>query len=149
MGKMKKKVKEYNARGERMYENPINRENAKTEKINKNKMKNTEISTSECVKAEVLYRRIMWRLNLLTGQIHKSKKGFTCFYALVQKKQNVLVGEKNEKDISWVEAFDDFTENWEEMENVKDEVDWMIRDIFFAVEREEDERKKKTEKDMH
>ena len=28
MGKMKK-AKEYNARGERMYENPINRENAK------------------------------------------------------------------------------------------------------------------------
>jgi len=146
---MKKTVKEYNARGERMYENQINRENAKTEKINKNKMKNTEISKSECVKAEVLYRRIMWRLNLLAEQIHESKKGFTCFYAIVQKKQNVLVGEKNEKDISWVEVFDDFTENWEEMENVKDEVDWMIRDIFFVVEREEDERKKKTEKDMH
>jgi len=29
---MKKKVKEYNARGERMYKNSINRENAKTEK---------------------------------------------------------------------------------------------------------------------
>ena len=29
------------------------------------------------------------------------------------------------------------------MENVKDEVDWMIRDIFFAVEREEEEYKKK------
>ena len=28
-----KKAKEYNARGERMYENPIKRENAKTEKI--------------------------------------------------------------------------------------------------------------------
>jgi len=27
-----KKAKEYNARGERMYENPINRENAKTNK---------------------------------------------------------------------------------------------------------------------
>jgi len=26
---MKKKVKEYNARGERIYKNPINRENAK------------------------------------------------------------------------------------------------------------------------
>ena len=26
---MKKKVKEYNARGERKYKNPINRENAK------------------------------------------------------------------------------------------------------------------------
>ena len=35
----KKMLKEYNARGERMYKNLINRENAKTEKINKNKMK--------------------------------------------------------------------------------------------------------------
>ena len=105
-------------------------------------MKNTETSTSECVKAEVLYRRIMWRLNLLAGQIHESKKGFTCFYALVQKKQNVSVGEKNENDISWVEMFDDFIETWEEMENVKDEVDWMIRDIFFAVEREEEYKRK-------
>jgi len=34
MGKMKKKVKKYNARGERMYENAIKRENAKkTRKI--------------------------------------------------------------------------------------------------------------------
>ena len=29
MGKMKKKAKKYNARGERMYENIINRENTK------------------------------------------------------------------------------------------------------------------------
>ena len=97
---------------------------------------------SERIKADVLYRRIMWRLNLLAGQIHESKKGFTCFYTQAQKKSNVLVGEKNENDISWVEAFDDFAENWEEMENVKDEVDWMIRDIFFAVEREEEYNKK-------
>ena len=105
-------------------------------------MKNTEMRPSERIKAEVLYRRIMWRLNLLAGQIHESRKGFTCFYAMAQKKQNVSVGEKNEKDISWVEAFDDFIETWEEMENMKDEVDWMIRDIFFAVEREEEEQRK-------
>jgi len=30
-----KMIKEYNARGERMYENPINRENAKKNKKNK------------------------------------------------------------------------------------------------------------------
>jgi len=29
MGKMKKMVKKYNARGERVYKNPINRENTK------------------------------------------------------------------------------------------------------------------------
>jgi len=109
-------------------------------------MKKEEPCPSDCVKAEVLYRRILWRLNLLAGQIHESKKGFTRFYTQAQKKPNVSVGEKNENDISWVEAFDDFIETWEEMENVKDEVDWMIRDIFFSVEREEEEYKKKTEK---
>ena len=112
-------------------------------------MKKEEPCPSDCVKAEVLYRRILWRLNLLAGQIHESKKGFTRFYTQAQKKPNVSVGEKNENDVSWIEAFDDFAENWEEMENTKDEVDWMIRDIFFAVEREEDERKKKYEKNTY
>ena len=36
---MKKTVKEYNARGERIYENAIKRENAKKEKIKQNKTK--------------------------------------------------------------------------------------------------------------
>ena len=40
LGKMKKMEKEYNARGERMYENPIKRENAKKNK--KNKIKQDE-----------------------------------------------------------------------------------------------------------
>ena len=34
------------------------------------------------------------------------------------------------------------------MENLKDEVDWMIRDIFFAVEREEEEQRKNTKRRM-
>ena len=106
-------------------------------------MKNTETNTSECIKADVLHKKILWRLNLLGCQISECKKGFTRFYTQAQKKPNVLVGEKNENDISWVEAFDDFVENWEEIENVKDEVDWMIRDIFFSVEREEEEEKYK------
>ena len=118
----------------------------KNRKNKQNKMKNTEMRPGECIKAEVLYRRILWRLNLIERQISERKKKFTCFYTQVQKKSDVSAGEKNENGIPWVEAFDDFAENWEEMENVKDEVDWMIKDIFFSVEREEDERKKKTEK---
>jgi len=109
-------------------------------------MKNTEMCPSERIKAEAIRRKILWRINLIERQILECKKGFTRFYAQVQKKTNVLVGEKNENDISWVEAFDDFTENWKEMENVKDEVDWMIRDIFFAVEREEEERRENTKR---
>jgi len=79
---------------------------------------------------------------MLERQISECKKKFTCFYTQAQKKSHVSAGEKNENDISWVVAFDDFAENWEEMENVKDKVDWMIRDIFFVVEREEEEYKK-------
>jgi len=106
-------------------------------------MKNTETSAGECIKADVLHRRILWRINLIERQISECKKKFTCFYTQAQKKSHVSAGEKNENSVSWVEAFDDFAENWEEMENVKDEADWMIRDIFFAVEREEEEYKKK------
>jgi len=95
---------------------------------------------SERIKAEALHKKILWRINLIERQIHESKKKFTSFYTIVQKKSDVSAGEKNENSVSWVEAFDDFTENWEEMENLKDEVDWMIRDIFFAVEREEEQR---------
>jgi len=113
-----------------------------------NMMKNTKASTSECIKADVLHKKILWRLNVLERQISECKKGFTRFYAQVQKKTNVLVWKKNENDIPWVEAFDEFAENWEEMENVKDEVDWMIRDIFFAVEREEEEQRENMKRHM-
>ena len=102
---------------------------------------------SEYIKANVLRKKILWRLNLIGRQIFECKKGFTRFYALVHKKSTTLsVGEKNKNSVSWVEAFDDFTENWEEMEKVKDEVDWMIRDIFFAVEREEEEEQRENMK---
>jgi len=106
-------------------------------------MKNTETSAGECIKADVLHRKILWRINLIERQISECKKKFTCFYTEAQKKSHVSAGEKNENSVSWVEAFDNFAENWEEMENVKDEADWMIRDIFFAVEREEEEEYKK------
>ena len=82
-------------------------------------MKNTETSTGECIKADVLYRGILWRINLIERQISECKKNFTCFYTQVQKKIHVSAGEKNKNSVSWVEAFDSFTENWEEMEKVK------------------------------
>ena len=48
MGKMKKMPKEYNARGERMYKNLINRENAKKNKKNKTKQDEKYRSEREC-----------------------------------------------------------------------------------------------------
>ena len=112
-------------------------------------MKYTETSMGECIKADVLYRRILWRLNLIGRQIHESKKKFTCFYTHAQKKSDVSAGEKNENSVSWVEAFDDFAENWEEIDEIKDEIDWAIRNMFASVEREEKQQMKKAEKDKY
>ena len=109
-------------------------------------MQNTEMCPSERIKAEALHKKILWRINMIERQIHESKKKFTCFYTQAQKKSHVSVGEKNENSVSWVEAFDDFMENWEEMESAKDEADWMIRNIFFAVEREEEEEQRENMK---
>ena len=50
----KKKVKEYNARGERIYKNPINRENIKKNK--KNKIKQDEKYKSECERSSLAGR---------------------------------------------------------------------------------------------
>ena len=127
--------KEYNARGERMYENPINRENAKKNKKNKtNTMKNTETSTSECIKADVLHKKILWRLNILERQISECKKGFTRFYTQAHEKPNVSVGEN---DISWVEAFNDFVESWKEIGAEKYEVECLVNLMYDLVLQEE------------
>ena len=59
-------------------------------------MKNTETSTSKYIKADVLHKKILWRICLIGRQIHESKKKFTRFYAIAQKKSDVSAGEKNE-----------------------------------------------------
>ena len=120
----------------------------KNRKNKQNKMINTEMRPSECIKADVLRRRILWQINIIERQISDCKKKFTCFYTQTQKKSHVSAGEKNKNSVSWVEAFDDFAENWEEMESVKNEVDWMLRDIFFVVERVEEEQRKNTKRNI-
>ena len=58
-------------------------------------MKNTEMRPSECIKADVLRRRILWQINIIERQISDCKKKFTCFYTQTQKKSHVSAGEKN------------------------------------------------------
>jgi len=49
----------------------------------------------------------------------------------------------------WKTAADDISERWEEIDEIKDEIDWAIGNMFVSVEREEKQRTKKTEKDKH
>ena len=66
---MKKRTKEYNARGERMYKNSINRENAKIEKINENKMKKITYFEFKTQKNIKYLKNIAWCF-LPLGDVH-------------------------------------------------------------------------------
>ena len=65
-----KKAKEYNARGERMYENAIKRENAKKNKKNKiNKMKKAKASVGAVpTQVEIFKTGILKKENMGSGK---------------------------------------------------------------------------------
>ena len=80
-----KTIKRYNVRGERMYKNLINRENAKTEKINKNKMKKAKANIdafrteADAIKKYILIKS-MKKIDDILKKTVKIRKMNTEFY---------------------------------------------------------------------
>ena len=109
-------------------------------------MKNTEICSSEYAKSEVLYRKILHKINLLQCQIFEVKKMTNIFWDIRLKKSELACWISEEDSMWWKTAADDISERWEEIDEIKDEIDWAIRNMFVSVEREEKQRMKKTEK---
>jgi len=84
-----KTIKEYNVRGERMYKNLINRENAKTEKINKNKMKKAKANIdafrteADAIKKYILIKS-MKKIDDILKKTVKIRKMNTEFYGRME-----------------------------------------------------------------
>jgi len=112
-------------------------------------MKNTEICLSEYDKSEVLYRKILRQINLLQHQIFEVKKMTNIFWDIRLKKPELACWVSEGDSMWWKTAADDISERWEEIDEIKDEIDWAIGNMFVSVEREEKQRMKKTEKDKH
>ena len=112
-------------------------------------MKNTEICSSEYIKSEVLYRKILCKINLLEYQIFEVKKMTNIFWDIRLKKPDLANWILGGDSMWWKTAADDISERWEEIDVIKDEIDWAIGNMFVSVEQEEKQRMKKTEKDKH
>ena len=112
-------------------------------------MKNTEICSSEYDKSEVLYRKILRQINLLQHQIFEVKKMTNIFWDIRLKKPDLANWISRGDSMWWKTAADDISERWEEIDEIRDEIDWAIRNMFASVEREEKQQMKKTEKDKY
>ena len=110
-------------------------------------MKNTEICSSEYINSEVLYRKMLRRINLLEHQIFEVKKMTSIFWDIRLKKPDLANWISRGDSMWWKTAADDISERWEEIDEIRDEIDWVIVNMFVSVEREEKQQMKKAEKD--
>ena len=112
-------------------------------------MKNTEICPSEYIKSEVIYRKVIHKINLLEHQIFEVKEMTNIFWDIRLKKPELACWISRGDSMWWETATDDISERWKEIDKIKDDIDWAIQNMFVSVEREEKQRMKKTEKDKH
>ena len=112
-------------------------------------MKNTEICPSEYIKSEVLYRKMLRRINLLEHQIFEVKKMTSIFWDIRLKKPDLANWISRGDSMWWKTAAEDISERWKEIDEIRDEIDWAIGNMFVSVEHEEKQQMKKTEKDKH
>ena len=110
-------------------------------------MKNTEICPSEYIKSEVLYRKILHKINLLERQIFEVKKMTNIFWDIRLNKLYLTNWILREDAGCWERACKDMSERWKEIDEGKEEVDWLIANLCATIEREGEQYREKTEKD--
>ena len=108
-------------------------------------MKNTDVCPDEGQKSEVLCQKLIRKVDEMWHKTYDMRRRISIFY------EDVVVPlappeEKKENERRWKAQFDDFVERWKEIDEEKDEVDWLIIDLRQTIEDEEKKRQKKTEK---
>ena len=110
-------------------------------------MKNTDICSSEYINSEVLYRKMLRRINLLEHQIFEVKKMTNIFWDIRLNKPDLSKWILREDAGCWERASNDILERWKEIDEGKEEVDWLIANLCASIEREREQYQEKTEKD--
>ena len=141
---MKKKVKEYNARGERMYENSIKRENAKTEKTNKNKMKKAKASVGvaptleDKIKKGILYMTFKKIDNMIEKSKNIDRMNFE-FYAMIGKTYGPQTIFEQHRTTIKIDTFRrDIGKRWAENMRKREEI-YEIIDMLYELTKIETE----------
>ena len=109
-------------------------------------MKNICEVAGECIKVEVLYKKIFEKIKEIGCKTYKVKRMEDEVYGEMLKRPNETSEEKKENDRFNEVAYDGFSERWKDISEGKDEVEWMMRTLYLDVEYEEERRIRKIEK---
>ena len=102
-----------------------------------NKKKNTGANPPVSMHTQKISRRITQKINEIGRKTHALKKKENAFYAEVLKKA------RNSTEFPGTDKLREMTCNkfeleWKEIDNGKDEVDWLIHRLYISVEGEEE-----------
>ena len=104
-------------------------------------MENTDVCSDECQKSEVVCRKLFRKVDEMWHKTYDMRRRIRLFY------EDVVLSvapseEKKENERRWKAQFDDFAERWKEIDEGKDEIDWLIIDLHETIEEEKNDRKK-------
>jgi len=102
----------------------------------KNIKKNTGANPHISMHTEIMFGRITQKINEIGRKTYALKKKENAFYAEAQKKSRhtELAGTDELREI----AYNKFEQEWKEIEEGKNEVDWMIHRLYTSIEGEEE-----------
>ena len=106
-------------------------------------MENTDVCSDECQKSEVLCQKLIRKVDEMWHKTYDMRRRIRLFY----EDATLPVAspeEKKENERLWKAEFNDLGERWKEIDEGKDEIDWLIVDLHVTIEEEEEKRQKKT-----
>jgi len=103
----------------------------------KNIKKNIGTNPNISMHTEIISRRITQKINEIGHKTHALKKKQNAFYAEALEKSRRST-EFPGKDKLREMTDDKFEHEWKEIEEGKDEVDWLIHRLYLSIEGEEE-----------
>jgi len=103
---------------------------------------------SECVEPKVWRGRIYRKIDEIWLKTHDLRKRGNFFYEDTQP--NKSAQEKKEKKRQWKAMYNDLPNRWKEIDDGKEEIDWLMVNLHASIEREEKQQleKKKNTKNI-
>jgi len=101
----------------------------------KNTKKNTGANPKISMHTQIISERITQKINEIGRKTHALKKKENAFYAKALKearRSTEFPGTDKLRDI----AYDKFKQEWKEIDDGKDEVDWLIHRLYISIEDE-------------
>ena len=105
----------------------------------KNTKKNTGANPHITMNTEIMFGRIIQKIDEIGRKTYALKRKENAFYAEAIKKSRSAEFVGTDKLRKMV--YDRFGQEWKKIEEGKDEVDWMIYRLYISIEGEEEKNK--------